>query len=252
MANTVMSSFKAGVRTITLNRPERLNAIGGTLCADLIAAFEAAGNCPDTRAIVLTGAGRSFCAGDDLREFEQQSSSPQAARHHIEAIQSASRAILYSPHMVVGAIHGWAAGGGLEWMLNCDLTVMADDARCFFPEVALGWNVTGGASTILPRLVGLQKAREMILFGEKFGAEEAKALGIAWRVVPRTEMLALAQATGERIAALPRGAVGDLKQLLNRAAYCDVESAMAMETSYAVRQLLGPETRAQAAKFAKR
>ena len=243
MPGTVLSTLSNGVRTITLNRPERLNAIGGTLCADMIAAFQEAARCDRTRVIVLTGAGRSFCAGDDLKEFDLQSTSAQSAREHIEAIQKASRAILEAPQMVVAAVHGWAAGGGLEWMIDCDLAILADDARFFFPEVQLGWNVTGGASAILPRLVGMQKARELILFGEKFGAAEAKAMGLAWKVVPRASLMAEAQAAGERIAALPQGAVRDLKRLLQRAATLDPVAAMAVETEFAVRQMLDPTMR---------
>jgi enoyl-CoA hydratase/carnithine racemase len=252
MPGEALSQLKGAVRTITLNRPNRLNAIGGTLCKDLVAAFDQAASCPDTRAVVLTGAGRAFCAGDDLKEFASQARDAQSAREHIEAIQAVSRAIVLGPHMVVGAIHGWAVGGGLEWLLDCDLVVMAESAKCFFPEVKLGMNVTGGASTILPKIVGLQKAREMILFGETFDAKEALRLGIAWKIVPDSEMLSTAHAAAERIAVLPKGAVRDLKQLINRACHMDFEGAMALETSNAVRQFLGPETKAAAEAFQKR
>ena len=252
MPGEATSRLDGTVRTITLNRPGRLNAIGGTLCRDLIAAFKEAEFCPHTRAIVLTGAGRAFCAGDDLKEFEAQSRSPESAREHIEAIQAVSRAIVLGPHMVVGAIHGWAAGGGLEWLLDCDLVVMAESTKCFFPEVRLGMNVTGGASTILPKIVGLQKAREMILFGETFDAKEALRLGIAWKMVPDAELITTAYATAERIAALPKNAVRDLKQLMNRACHMDFESAMVLETENAVRQFLGGETKAAAEAFQKR
>lgn len=251
MAGTVLSEIRNGVRTITLNRPERLNAISAHLLDDFKAALAEAAACAETRAIVLTGAGRSFCAGDDLKEFTEQSRDERAARKHIEDIQETARALMLGPHMVVGAIHGWAAGGGLEWAINCDLVVMAESTRCFFPEIPLGLNVTGGVSTILPRMVGLRKARELILFGEKFTAHEALEMGIAWKVVPDTELRATAQTVGEKIAALPRNAVRDLKQLLNRASVMDIEGAMALETAFTVRQFLDPETQARARAFAK-
>lgn len=252
MAGTVLTEVKNGVRTIILNRPDRLNAISGELLTDFKAVLAEAEACRETRAIVLTGAGRSFCAGDDLKEFTEQARDKKAAQKHIEDIQHTARALMLGRHMVVGAIHGWAAGGGLEWAINCDLVLMAESTRCFFPEIPLGLNVTGGVSTMLPRLVGLQKARELILFGEKFGAQDALSMGIAWKVVPDTELRAEAQRTAERIAALPQGAVSDLKQLLNRASAMDVDSAMALETEFTVRQFLDPETQARAKKFAER
>ena len=108
-----------------------------------------------------------------------------------------------------------------------------------------------GPGLISAGLVGLQKARDLILFGEKFTAHEALSMGIAWKVVPDTELRAEAQRVGERIAALPKGAVSDLKQLLNRASAMDIDGAMAMETEFTVRQFLDPETQARARKFAK-
>lgn len=252
MPGTVLSTLEKGVRTITLNRPKALNAINDELLVDFKAVLKDAAACAETRVIVLTGAGRAFCAGEDLKAFEAHASSITAARRHIEDIQVTSRALLLGPHMVVGAVHGWAAGGGLEWALDCDLLVMAETTRCFFPEIRLGMNVTGGVSTILPRLVGLQKARELILLGETFDAHEAQKLGIAWKVVPETEALSVALSVAERIAALPKGAVRDLKQLLNRACQMDLEGAMKLETEFCVRQFMDPETKTLTAAFDKR
>src|SRR5688572_16098848 len=147
MAGTVLSEIENGVRTIILNRPDRLNAISGELLTDFKAALAEAEACKETRAIVLAGAGRSFCAGDDLKEFTEQARDKAAAQRHIEDIQHTARSLMLGPHMVVGAIHGWAAGGGLEWAINCDLVMMAESTRCFFPEIPLGLNVTGGVST---------------------------------------------------------------------------------------------------------
>jgi hypothetical protein len=126
------------VSMVTLNRPERLNAISGDLLVDLHAALVQAQADPTTGAIVLTGAGRAFCAGDDLKEFDQQSESPAAIALHCERIQQITRDIMFGPKLVVGAVHGYAVGGGFEWVLNCDLVVAADTLVCFFPEMALG------------------------------------------------------------------------------------------------------------------
>jgi len=252
MTGTVLSERRDGVSTITLNRPERLNAISSALAAELGGALRAAQADPESRAIVLRGAGRAFCAGDDLKEFESHSRDPAAARRHLESIQEASRAIVLGDKMVVGAIHGWAAGGGLEWAIDCDLPIMAEGTRCFFPEVALGLVVTGGITAILPRVVGQSKARELILFGEKFGAREALAMGIAWKVVPEKDLFRVAHETARRIAELPQRAVRDLKRVINRASALDVEGAMALETEACFARFLDSEVRERARAFAER
>ena len=140
-----------GVRRITLNRPRRLNAIVPALLEDLIAALQAADRDPAVGAIILTGAGRAFCSGDDLKEFGAQSADPAATRAYIERIQEVTRAIVLGDTPVVGAIRGWAVGGGLEWVINCDFSIAADATRFFFPEISLGVFVTGGVTELLPR-----------------------------------------------------------------------------------------------------
>ena len=251
MTEAVLSELKEGVATITLNRPERLNAINPALLAGLTAALRAADADTAVRAIVLRGAGRAFCAGDDLKEFDEQGRSSADARSYVEAIQDVTRALALGGKMVVGAIHGWAAGGGLEWVINCDLVVMAEGTRCFFPEIGLGLFVTGGVTTLLPRLIGLKRARELILFGERFDAREALAMGLVWKLVPETDLFASADEAARRIAALPPKQVSDLKRVINRACQLDLEAALALETEATVRAFLDPTTRARVAKFGK-
>lgn len=251
MTQAVLSSFEAGVRTITLNRPRRLNAINPSLLSGLVDAMRAANDDPDTRAVVLCGAGRAFCAGDDLKEFGQQSGLPGETRAYIEQIQAVTRAIVLGDKMVVGAIHGWAVGGGLEWVINCDLALMAEGTRCFFPEISLGVFVTGGVTALLPRLVGLQKAREMILFGERFDANAAYEMGLVWKVVPEEKFFEDAMTAAHRIAALPAARVSDLKRVINRACALDIEGAMTLETEATLRGFLDPETAVRVSKFGK-
>ena len=249
MTSTVLTEHADGVATFTLNRPERLNAINPMLLADLTAALDAANRDDAVRAVVLRGAGRAFCAGDDLKEFDSQAGTESETRAYIESIQDVTRAIVLGDKMVIGAIHGWAVGGGLEWLINCDLPILAEGTRCFFPEISLGIFVTGAVTALLPRLVGLQKARELILFGEKFDAAEALALGIAWKVVPEAELFEEAAATAARIAALPADRVADLKRTLNRACHLDAEGAMALETEATLRGFLDPATAERVAAF---
>src|SRR4029079_18221329 len=158
---TVLSELNGeGVRTITLNRPERLNAMNQALVRDVAEAFTDANKDGATKAMIFTGAGRAFCAGDDRREHVHPNSETEA-REFVEAIQDATRAIVFGEKPVVGAINGWAVGGGFEWAINCDFTIWAAGARAFFPEVSLNIFVTGGVTSLLPALVGLNRAREM-------------------------------------------------------------------------------------------
>jgi enoyl-CoA hydratase/carnithine racemase len=243
----VLTAVADGVRTITLNRPERLNAINTELLTDLAAALEEASGDPATRAVVLTGAGRAFCAGDDLKEFGEQARTRDEARGHIERIQRITRLIVGSDRIVVAAVKGWAVGGGFEWTINADLVLMADDTRCFFPELSLGLFVTGGVTYLLPRLVGRQRALDLLLFGERIDARRALDLGIAWRVVPADRLPDEAGAVAGKIAALPAARVRDLKRALNEAR--DLDSAMALETAATVDAFLDPEAAARVARF---
>ena len=186
---TVLSDLDGqGVRTIALNRPDRLNAMNPQLIDDVAHAFDDANADDATRAIVFTGAGRAFCAGDDRKDHRQPASEAEA-RALVEAIQRATEAIVLGPKPVVGAINGWAVGGGFEWAINCDFPIWAAGARGFFPEVSLGIFVTGGVTSLLPALVGLNRAREMLFLGEEYDAATLLAYGVAWRVVGDDELL---------------------------------------------------------------
>ena len=187
---TVTSSLDDhGVRSLVLNRPQRLNAMNQRLILDVAKAFNDANADADTRVILLTGAGRAFCAGDDRHEHQHPGSREQA-RVFVESIQDATRAIVLGAKPVVGAINGWAVGGGLEWAINCDFPIWARSARGFFPEVSLNLFVTGGVTALLPALVGLVRAREMLYLGERYDAQTLHAWGVAWRVVEDDEYTA--------------------------------------------------------------
>ncbi len=162
-----------------------------------------------------------------------------------------TREIVLGDKVVVGAIHGWAVGGGLEWAINCDFPIWADSARGFFPEIGLGLFVTGGVTTLLPKLAGLHKAKELILFGDRFSAQEALEAGIAWRVVPEDRIFEEARSVAERIAALPERQATDLKRVINRACHLDIEAAMSLETDATVRSFLDPDTAGRVAAFGK-
>ena len=244
MTQSVLSECAEGVRTITLNRPGSLNAMNPALVVAVRDAFAAANGDPETRAVIFTGAGRAFCAGDDLKEHRHPDSEAEA-RAFVEAIQSVTREIVLGAKPVVGAINGWAVGGGFEWAINCDFSIWAESAKAFFPEVQWGFFVTGGVTTLLPARVGLTKAKEMLILGERYSARQLADHGLAWRVVPDDRLMAEAEALASRIAALPARAVSDMKQVLTRAAFGSpdaLDSALALETEATVRGFLDPET----------
>ncbi len=240
--DTVLSEVDAhGVRTITLNRPKALNAMNRALVRDVAQAFRDADRDAGTRAIVFTGAGRAFCAGDDRHEHVHPETEA-VARAWVEAIQDATRAIIEGEKPVVGAINGWAVGGGFEWAINCDFPLWAESARAFFPEVSLNLFVTGGVTALLPALVGLTAAREMLFFGETYDAAALKRLGLAWRVAPDIELMGEARGVALRLAALPPLSVRALRRALYRTATTDLGAAMRLETEATVAGFLDPET----------
>ncbi len=247
MAGTVRTEdATGGVRVITLDRPQRLNAIVPELLEDLMAALEAADRDPAVGAAVLTGAGRAFCAGDDLKEFADQSRDEATARAYVGRIQDVTRAIMLGRVPVVAAVRGWAVGGGLEWMLNCDFAVAAEGARFFFPEIAWGMFSTGAATALLPRLVGLARARALIMLGERFDARAAQEWGLVWKVVADEALMEEALALARRIAALPAEPVRALRRIL---AAPGLAAAMAAETEATVRGFLDPETAKRVSRF---
>ncbi len=248
MTATVLTETAEGaIQIVTLNRPHRLNAIVPELLEELIAALQSADRDPAIRAIVLTGAGRAFCSGDDLKDFDAQAGNEPTARAYIERIQEVTRAIIFGDTPVIGAIRGWAAGGGLEWVINCDFAIAAEATRFFFPEISLGVFVTGGVTELLPRLVGLRRARELIMLGERFDAAQSLAWGLLHAVVPDAEVMPQALALARRIAALPPGPVRDLRRFLARRTGLD--AAMAAETEATVRGFIDPETAGRVGAF---
>jgi enoyl-CoA hydratase/carnithine racemase len=237
---TVLSDLMdGGVRVITLNRPDSLNAMNTALIRDVARAFDDANTDEATQTIVFTGAGRAFCAGDDRKQHVQPHNEAQA-RAMVEAIQRATRAICFGPKPVVGAINGWAAGGGFEWAINCDFPIWAESARGFFPEIDLNLFVTGAVTSFLPALVGLNKAREMLFFGERYDAVELHDLGVAWRVVPDETLIDEALAVARRLADQPAISVRAMKKVLNRTAVTSIHAALDQETEATIMCFMDP------------
>jgi len=241
---TVTSSLDDdGLRTLLLNRPAQLNAMNRQLISDVTRAFDDANADEDTRVIVFSGAGRAFCAGDDRHEHQHPANEAEA-RNFVELIQNATRAIVLGDKPVVGAINGWAVGGGFEWAINCDFPIWSQSAQGFFPEVSLNLFVTGGVTALLPALVGLNRAREMLFLGERYDAQALLDMGVAWRMVADAQLMDTARATALRLARLPPHSVRAMKRVLRHTSSADFERALSLESEATVAGFMDPQTTA--------
>ncbi len=238
----IMTEDLGAVRVITLNRPRRLNAITPELVEDLYDALESAQGSSAVRAIVLTGAGTSFCAGDDLHDAASHTAGPDANRAFVERLQDVTRLIMDGAHPVVVGVRGWAVGGGLEWVLDADLVVAGTSTRGFFPEMSLGLFPTGAVTAILPRVVGDFKARELLLLGERIDAQMLKDWGVAYQVVPDEAVRDAAIGLAQRLADLPERSVRDLKAALSRIDRVTRDAALAAETKATIAAFDDPLT----------
>ncbi len=238
---TVNLDIEAGIATITLNRPDSLNAMNRQLIDDVSLAFNEANWDERAKVIVFTGSGRAFCAGDDRNEHVHPESEAEAY-DLVKAIQRATDAIVFGEKLVVGAINGWAVGGGFEWAINCDFPIWSQSAKAFFPEVSLNLFVTGGVTVLLPALVGLNKAREMLFFGEHYDADSLLEMGLAWKVVPPEQLMEQARAIALKLAKLPSLSSRAMKRVLTQTATQQFENAMQLETEATVIGFMDPET----------
>ena len=186
------------VGIITLNRPERLNAINPDLLSDLITQLNVARQDEAVVSVLLTGAGRSFCAGEDLKETHSGKSLSQWTQE-IDALQETQRIILKLGKPLIAAIRGYAVGGGLEFALSCDIRIAARDAKFGFPETGVGLTITSAGTKLISQLVGLGKAKELVFTGEIIDAQQALQIGLVNQVVSGTQLLEAALNMCERI-----------------------------------------------------
>ncbi len=214
-AATVRYEVADAVATITLDRPDALNALTVPMKGELLAAIKAAGRDRTVRAVVLTGAGRAFCAGQDLKERLEPDAAPLAVevRERYNPIIAAMRAL---DQPIVGAINGVAAGAGASLAFACDLRLAAEGASFVLAFGRIGLVPDSGATWFLPRLVGPAKAAELALLGESLSAAEAERFGLVARVVPAESLAAEASAIAQRLAGLAPNALALTKRALQR------------------------------------
>jgi 2-(1,2-epoxy-1,2-dihydrophenyl)acetyl-CoA isomerase len=220
------------VAWITLNRPDARNAVDEAMRNEIIAVLTDARTNPDIRAVVLTGAGKGFCTGADLGGGRGgvAPTGPGAAREMIRTrSQRLIRAVMELEKPVIAAVNGVAAGLGAHLAFACDLVIAAEDARFIEVFVRRGIAVDAVGAYLLPRLIGLSRAKELVFFGDDLTAQRANEIGLVNRVVPPGDLVAAAREWAERLAAGPTFAIGMSKRLLNRSLDSDLDTALEEE-----------------------
>jgi 2-(1,2-epoxy-1,2-dihydrophenyl)acetyl-CoA isomerase len=225
---TILVEAADGVATITLNRPDSLNALNGAMRRELLGAFKAAGRDESIRAIVLTGAGRGFCSGADLRGGAAERAFRRVLTDEYNPLISAIREL---PKPVIAAVNGVAAGAGVSLALACDLVYAADEARFIQAFVRIGLVPDSGSTRTLVRALGRHRAAALIFGGEPLGAVEAQAVGLVNAVVETIQLMATAQAAATTLASAPTRAIGLAKRAINHAEDAVLAESLAMEAS---------------------
>jgi enoyl-CoA hydratase/carnithine racemase len=227
-----------GVLTITLNRPEKKNALTAAMYQDLADAFFDAGNDAYVRAVLIRGKGGAFSAGNDLEDFMKTPPGDQNA-----PVFQFLRRISGAQKPVVAAVSGVAVGIGTTMLLHCDLVYASVSAKFALPFAQLGLCPEAASSLLLPRLAGYQRAAEKLLLGEAFDAAEAANMGLVNRVLPAEEVDAFALAQAKKLAALPASSLRVTKALMKGAHAREIGARMEEEAVYFADMLGAPEAK---------
>jgi enoyl-CoA hydratase len=225
----LVTERNGSVCTLTLNRPERLNAVSLGLYQSLIGVLRGLKQDRAIRVIVLTGSGRAFCVGADLKAHGESELTREQRQTYIAAGQRAHRLLQRSPKPIIAAVNGHAIGAGLELALSSDYVVVSDQAKLRFPEITLGTFVGGGTVYTLPRRVGALRAKELVLLGDFFTPQDAVKWGIANRAVPQSDVLPAALEVARALAEKAPTSLAFAKRLLNEAPAYSTRRALARE-----------------------
>jgi 2-(1,2-epoxy-1,2-dihydrophenyl)acetyl-CoA isomerase len=237
----ILIETKDGVRTLTLNRPERLNAVNDRLSNEIIQAILDASADDEVRVIVITGSGRGFCAGLDLTDFAKGNLNAQSRHQKLDDlgwVGHQALGIVHCDKPVIAAINGIAAGAGLALALACDIRFMSADARVTAGYIRRGLSPDAGMSYFLPRLVGQAKAAELILTGRDIDPEEAERIGLVNRIFPNDEFQEQVMNFARDLAAGPPVAMTLSKRLLAASPDADLTTILKQEYAF-IKQCFG-------------
>lgn len=215
------------ILTITFNRPRVLNALTWDMLRELKSVLHRARGDTAARVVVIAGAGESFCSGADIRV--EKDCSRGEYRQFVTDIQEITLTLRDLDAVTIAAMQGYCLGGGMEIACACDLRVAAEDARLGFPEVGIGLTVTSGVSHLLPRLIGLARAKELVLTGDPLSAAEAQRIGLVNRIVPGADLPKAVNALAEKIKSRAPLAVAAQKHLIDAGAESELTTILRYE-----------------------
>jgi 2-(1,2-epoxy-1,2-dihydrophenyl)acetyl-CoA isomerase len=231
-SSQVLTDTHDGVRTLTLNQPARFNALSSVMLNELTAALRAAERDAAVRVLVLTGAGKAFCSGADISEFNVGDEPLDPGEHLRTVLNPLTVRLRSTEKPVLAAINGVAAGAGLSLALACDVRYAAESARLVVAFVKIGLVPDAGCLYFLPRLVGPAKSLEMAWTGDPVGAQEAYELGLVNRVLPDDQVLSHTQEVAARLACGPARTLGLIKRAINQSHELPLDRVLDMEANY--------------------
>jgi 2-(1,2-epoxy-1,2-dihydrophenyl)acetyl-CoA isomerase len=230
----VVVSTQGAVRTLTLNRPAALNSMTAAMHAQLLPALNAAADDTSIRAVIITGAGRGFCAGQDLNDSGMVGASPDqldvgaVIERHYRPLATRLRTM---PVPVIAAVNGVAAGAGANMALCCDFVIAARSASFIQAFSKIGLVPDCGGTWLLPRLVGRARALGLAMLGDKLPAEEAERIGLIWRCVDDAELMATVQALALKLSTMPSKALAETRRVIDNATTMEFADAITQEAN---------------------
>jgi enoyl-CoA hydratase/carnithine racemase len=223
---TLILTVENGIATITLNRPDVLNALNTKASNELGAGVEEAGKDNAVKVLVITGAGRGFCAGGDLKDLPLSPGEPMKSKATLEKWHQILLGIRRLDKPVIAAVNGVAMGGGLDLALMCDMRIASENARFGESYVRIGGIPDSGGTYLLPRLIGTARAFELLLTGDIIDAKEAERIGLVDKVVPADKLESVTRELAARLAGGPPIAMGLIKKAIYLSETQDPESAL--------------------------
>lgn len=227
---TILYTVEGNVLTITLNRPEKLNSATDQLLGELADAFKQAQRDANVRAVIVTGAGRGFCAGQDLASVQEREGGVSYGEHLRHTWNVVLKRLAECEKPIIAAVNGVAAGAGMGLVLACDLRYASANASFIQAFINIGLVPDTGSTWTLPRLIGPTRATEMMLTGRKVSAQEAYDWGMLNKVAEsQEELMAEVNALAAQLAAMPTKGIGLIKRALTKTADCTLEQALEIE-----------------------
>jgi enoyl-CoA hydratase len=244
-------SVVENVGIIKINRPEALNSINRDVFQGLEQAFDALNTDPEVRVVIITGAGeKAFCTGGDVKMFSEyygENATPEEVRAEARGLVQRGHQLLQqfeeSPKVIIAALNGLCLGGGLELAMACDLRIAAEEAKLGFPEVTIGLLPAMGGTQRAPKLLGMARAKELVLTASVIAAQEGLAMGLVSKVVPRDELMSTASFLAAKIADNAPLAVAKAKDAINKTRELSEQEGFKLEESHILELLETEDTR---------